>query len=35
VLMTQLGFELQVDDATAARGKITIVMPTAATVGAD
>ncbi|MEZ4504165.1 MAG: hypothetical protein R3C39_16190 [Dehalococcoidia bacterium] len=35
VLMTQLGFELQVDEATAARGKITIVMPTAATVGAD
>jgi hypothetical protein len=35
VLMTQLGFELQVEDETAARGKITIVMPTTAAVGAD
>jgi len=34
VLMTQLGFELHCEDEVAARGKITIVMPTTAAVGA-
>jgi acyl dehydratase len=35
VLMTQLGFELHCEERLAARGKITIVMPTTAPVGVD